>query len=188
MLGPLVHTIPSRPTPTHSHSDVKLNFKLMSGTSDNTTYKGKGKGKAIMQGGMKKRPLSLEDQVEVLAKKISKHESILETCRYDMACLEEELEKKKRFDTFMEMMYEDQCVICQVDLAECVGTIFMAIASYECECTKTRTVHLGCWTREFRCACGHMATMGLKSASGKDVAVRVEEVADEADTETEAEM
>ena len=137
-----------------------------------------------MQGGAKKRSLSLEDQLDALVKKIKKQESALETSRFDMVCLKAELEKKKRFDTFIQMVSEEQCMICSIDLDDCLGQPNMAFASYECDCSKTRVLHLGCWTREFKCVCGQIAIPRLKSSLGRDVSVSVEEITD---TESESE-
>lgn len=96
-----------------------------------------------MQGGAKKRSLSLEDQIDVLVKKIKKQESALEGSRFDMVCIKAELEKKKRIDAFMQTINEEQCMICQVDLDECLGEANMAIASY---CTSATAAKPGYFT------------------------------------------
>lgn len=148
--------------------------------SSSSTPNGKGKAKAktsppISAG---KRPLSLEDQITNLQKKIRRHESIVEDSYSELGILEEQLKKKERLDAFIDMMSSDSCVICSRDLSECIGEPDMALVSYECNCKKTRVVHLGCFTREFRCCCSVIAKIGVKSPSGKEVDVKVSEVTD----------
>lgn len=137
------------------------------------SIKGKSKAPSIMQG---KRAVSLKDQVGVLAKRIKRQEGFLEASRSEMKDLQAKLEKKKKFDAFVDALYSDSCMICRSDLRDCVGEPHMAIVSYECGCSKLRVVHLGCCTRTFRCACGQEAKLQVKSPSGVEVKVMVSEV------------
>lgn len=130
-------------------------------------------------GGVKKRRfLSLEDQLEENAKKMSQLNYDLVESLGEKARLERDLEKKKRLDAFVEMI-SDACMICHVGLDECVGEANVGIASYECRCSKKRSVHLGCFTRVFTCVCGQGASLHLKSSSGKTVVVSVDEEEDD---------
>lgn len=148
----------------------------MSSSSSPSTLKGKGKAKTSPPISVGKRKLSLEEQIEVLTKKIKRHETIVRDSYSEMEDLEDQLEKKRRLDAFIEMMTSDSCVICSRDLSECIGNPNMALVSYECDCNRPRVVHLGCFTREFRCCCSVIAKLHVKSPGGKEVKVSVSEV------------
>ena len=136
-----------------------------------------GKRRASSQGG-KKKP-SLEQQRESNSKEIRQLEDRLVSCQTEEVRLEAEIAKKQRIDALVELVSEDHCMICRIDLHESLGVPNMALVSYKCRCSKLRAMHLGCWVKPFRCACGAEATLHLKSASGKGVRVTVEEMTDE---------
>ena len=125
---------------------------------------------SIMQG---KRPVTLEDRIEVVDREIKRHKHLLADFQLEMQELQAE---KKKFDDFVDTMHSETCMLCRSGLRECVGEPYMAVVSYECACSKLRVVHLGCWTKPFRCSCGQEVQLKVKSGSGKDVRVKVLEV------------
>lgn len=146
--------------------------------SSSSTPNGKGKAKArtsppISSG---KRVLSLEDQVSNVEKKIRRHESIVEDAYLELSILSDQLKKKQKLDAFIETMTSESCVICSRDLSDCIGEPNMALVSYECDCNKRRVVHLGCFTREFRCCCSVFAKLDVKSPGGSGVRVKISDV------------
>lgn len=145
--------------------------------SSSSTSKGKSKAKSPTAGKRKLSvELSLEEKIEVVTKKIARHEGIVEAAHLELDGLKIQLKRKQRLDDFIKTMTSDSCVICSRDLSECIGEPNMGLVSYECECNRPRLVHLGCFTREFRCCCSVFAKIDLKSSAGKSVNVTVSEV------------
>ncbi len=157
---------------------------MSSSTPSEVTSKGKGKtsktsktSKSSPSGKTGKRPVTIEEKIADVEKKIKRQESLLSQSRRELMEFQVELERKRKFDDFVNTMSTEACLICRSDLRDCVGEPDMAIVSYKCGCSKLRLVHLGCWTaKNFRCACSKEARLELKSASGRDVKVCVSEV------------
>lgn len=145
-------------------------------SSSSANGKRKRTSPSIMQG---KRPVTLEDRIGVVATEIMRHEHLLKDFKLEMQELQAELAEKKRFDEFVDIMHSETCMLCRSGLRECVGKPYMAVVSYECACSKIRVVHLGCWTKPFRCSCGQEVQLNVKSGSGKNVRVKVLEVDDD---------
>lgn len=119
-----------------------------------------------MSGAGVKRELSLEDQIEELTKKARREELALERTNVRLEDMRVELEKKKRFDQFIETMSNGTCVLCSSDLSDCIGSIGQGISSYQCSCTQERIVHTKCWKHQFRCSCGELQKPRSYTAMG----------------------
>jgi len=137
---------------------------------------GTGSGSGASSSNKRFNTEDLEHKVHELSKKCKIQERELKLTQLDLSKAKEQYEKKKKFDSFIDMMENGTCVICSENLYDCVGEDGMAFASYKCRCSKQQMVHLGCWTRKFRCACGTHATIKVKNHEGNDVHVTVGEI------------
>jgi len=50
-----------------------------------------------------------------------------------------------RADNFIEMLKNDNCIICQTAFCEHIGIPGFGVISYDCSCTKVMTTHISCW-------------------------------------------
>lgn len=119
----------------------------------------------------------MEISVENLTKRMRRQERMVKMTRIELDKMKEALEKKKNVEKFMETMTSGSCVICSDSFIAGIesGDRSLGFTTYKCRCSTARFVHIGCFTRSFKCACGSDASIKSKSASGRDVSVVVSE-------------
>lgn len=111
--------------------------------------------------------------IEELKEETRLNELKLEKSRKKLADAMTRLEKKRKFDEFVETMCNDSCMICSQDLSDCVTSLDEGIISYQCECTTKRIVHVKCWKMAFNCVCGVTQNVpGGEDVSGEHEIIR----------------
>lgn len=122
-----------------------------------------------------------EDNICSLSKRVKEQEEILHKYKKELLDAKNELQRKNDLKDFFETVSSSQCMICNEPILGCIGTRSMGLTSYDCECSKARMIHLGCFTYDFKCVCGVQASIKTKSSVGKNVKVTVVEVEEEKD-------
>ena len=118
------------------------------------------------------RYLDISKEIDVQKKAMDKSISEIEKVKTKIY----RVKKKKEFETFIETMKNEKCMICREDLFLSAGTRQMAVSSYICGCSRPQIVHMGCMKTDFKCVCGLNSELDTRGSSGSKVRITVTDI------------